>query len=134
MSAKVPNPIDVQVGARLRLRRMLMNMSQEKLGERIGLTFQQIQKYEKGTNRMGASRLHQIGQVLGVSVSYFYEGIDESENALGFAETPKAFVDDATPTPESLQLTKSFMRVKNQKTRRKIIELVRTLADEDENS
>src|ERR671926_591337 len=81
MATKSPNPVDKHVGGRVRLRRMLIGMSQEKLGEALGITFQQVQKYEKGTNRIGASRLHQIAQVLGVPISFFYEGAPEESAA-----------------------------------------------------
>jgi transcriptional regulator with XRE-family HTH domain len=77
MLTKAPNPVDRHVGSRVRMRRMLIGMSQEKLGEALGITFQQIQKYEKGTNRIGASRLHHIARVLGVPVEFFYEGAPE---------------------------------------------------------
>src|SRR5271170_2175076 len=74
---KQANPIDAQVGNRIRLRRMLIGMSQEKLGELLGLTFQQVQKYEKGVNRIGAGRLYQVAHILGVQIAYFYEGVIE---------------------------------------------------------
>src|SRR5262245_30468310 len=87
-----PNPIDVHVGSRVRFRRMLLGMSQEKLGEKLGLTFQQIQKYEKGINRIGASRLFDLAQVLGVPVQFFYEEAPAGEPTQllpqGFAEKP----------------------------------------------
>ena len=129
-AAKVPNPIDIQVGARLRMRRMLISMSQEKLGDSVGLTFQQIQKYEKGTNRIGASRLQQISSVLGVPVAYFFED-SETEAQAGFAENQQApFVHDVLGSSEGLALNKYFLRVKDPKVRRKIIDLVKSLADE----
>src|SRR5512145_286688 len=88
-SSRRPNPIDIHVGSRVRLRRMLLGMSQEKLGERLGLTFQQIQKYEKGVNRIGASRLFDLAQVLGVPVQFFYEELAVGGAAAGgFAERP----------------------------------------------
>jgi transcriptional regulator with XRE-family HTH domain len=74
MSTKSPSPIDKHVGSRLRMRRMMLGMSQEKLGKAFGLTFQQVQKYEKGVNRMGASRLQEAAQILNISVSFFFEG------------------------------------------------------------
>src|SRR6476469_7538175 len=89
---KVPNPIDRHVGSRVRMRRVLLGMSQEKLGEALGLTFQQVQKYEKGTNRIGASRLQQSSQSLNVPPAFFFEGAPVSESqvntqrASGFAE------------------------------------------------
>ncbi|MES2905738.1 MAG: helix-turn-helix transcriptional regulator [Pseudomonadota bacterium] len=129
---KVPNPVDIQVGARVRMRRMLVGLSQEKLGEKIGLTFQQIQKYEKGTNRISASRMHQIADVLDVSVGYFFEGTSngEDKNAEGFSEKSAPYMTDFLGTSDGLQLNKAFMRIKDQKVRRKIIDLVKSLADE----
>ena len=85
-SARRPNPIDVHVGGRVRFRRMLLGMSQEKLGERLGLTFQQVQKYEKGINRIGASRLFELANVLGVEVQFFY---DEAPDVGGSARNPE---------------------------------------------
>src|SRR6202451_3619859 len=91
MAKKAPNPIDKHVGSRVRMRRMMVGMSQEKLGDALGLTFQQVQKYEKGTNRIGASRLQQISLILQVSVSFFFEGaphIENSHGAVGLEEAP----------------------------------------------
>src|SRR5919199_818756 len=89
---KAPNPIDKHVGSRVRMRRMLIGMSQEKLGEALGLTFQQVQKYEKGTNRIGASRLHRIANVLGVAIDFFYEGAPHGGGlTTGFAEPSSAY-------------------------------------------
>ena len=131
---KTPNPIDVHVGSRIRLRRNMISMSQEKLGEALGITFQQIQKYEKGTNRVGASRLQQISQVLGVPVAFFFEDAPgESHSQDGMAESnSSAFVVDFLSSAEGLQLNRSFARISDAKVRRKIVELVRTLADEPE--
>ena len=130
---KTPNPIDVHVGSRIRLRRNMISMSQEKLGEALGITFQQIQKYEKGTNRVGASRLQQISQVLGVPVSFFFEDAPGETPAGGMAESQSAgFVVDFLSSSEGLQLNRSFARISDPKVRRKIVELVRTLADEPE--
>ena len=130
---KTPNPIDVHVGSRIRLRRNMVSMSQEKLGEALGITFQQIQKYEKGTNRVGASRLQQISQVLGVPVSFFFEDAPGEAPAGGMAESQSTgFVVDFLSSSEGLQLNRAFARISDAKVRRKIIELVRTLADEPE--
>lgn len=130
---KTPNPIDVHVGSRIRLRRNMVSMSQEKLGEALGITFQQIQKYEKGTNRVGASRLQQISQVLGVPVSFFFEDAPGEAPGGGMAESQSAgFVVDFLSSSEGLQLNRSFARISDPKVRRKIVELVRTLADEPE--
>ena len=131
---KTPNPIDIHVGSRIRLRRNMISMSQEKLGEALGITFQQIQKYEKGTNRVGASRLQQISNVLGVPVSFFFEDAPgEAPAAGGMAEaSSSAYVVDFLSSSEGLQLNRAFARISDAKVRRKIIELVRTLADEPE--
>lgn len=130
---KTPNPIDIHVGSRIRLRRNMISMSQEKLGEALGITFQQIQKYEKGTNRVGASRLQQISNVLGVPVSFFFEDAPGDNVATGMSESQSTgFVVDFLSSSEGLQLNRAFSRISDPKVRRKIIELVRTLADEPE--
>ena len=132
---KQPNPIDIHVGSRVRLRRMMLGMSQERLGESLGITFQQIQKYEKGTNRIGASRLQHIARVLSVPVSFFFEDAPGApvEKAAGMAE-PKSthYVVDFLSSAEGLQLNKAFIRIKEPKLRRRIIDLVRALAGEEE--
>ncbi|HET7715944.1 MAG TPA: helix-turn-helix domain-containing protein [Bauldia sp.] len=128
---KQPNPIDIHVGSRVRLRRMMLGMSQEKLGEHLGITFQQIQKYEKGTNRIGASRLQHIARVLTVPVSFFFEdapGAPQAEPG-GMAERPSAsYVVDFLSSSEGIQLNKAFIRIKDAKLRRKVIDLVRAMA------
>ena len=133
---KQPNPIDIHVGSRVRLRRMMLGMSQEKLGENLGITFQQIQKYEKGTNRIGASRLQHIARVLTVPVSFFFEdapGSNPPEPANGLAERPSAsYVVDFLSSSEGVQLNKAFIRIKDAKVRRKLIELVRSMAGTDD--
>jgi transcriptional regulator with XRE-family HTH domain len=116
------------------MRRMMISMSQEKLGERLGITSQQIQKYEKGTNRIGASRLQQIASVLGVPVSFFFEGApnqDSSGGGFGEAVSP-AYVSDFLATADGLALTKAFMKVKDPKVRRRIVDLVEAIASEEE--
>lgn len=133
MSRKSPNPIDAHVGARVRMRRVLIGMSQEKLGERLGLTFQQVQKYEKGTNRIGASRLQQISDILTVPVSYFFEGAPALQpGGGGFSEGSSTYVVDFLSTTEGLQLNKAFTRINDPKVRRKVVELVKALAGEEE--
>lgn len=140
VSKKSPNPIDVHVGSRVRLRRMMLGMSQEKLGEHLGITFQQIQKYEKGTNRIGASRLQAIARVMNVPVSFFFEdaptlpGTPASPAAGGgFAEAQAtSYVVDFLSSSEGLSLNKAFVRIKDAKVRRKVVELVRTLAGEED--
>lgn len=124
---KSPNPIDKHVGSRVRMRRMMLSMSQEKLGDALGLTFQQVQKYEKGTNRIGASRLQQISKILQVPVSFFFEGSPESGGEFGEAPSP-SYVSDFLATSDGLALTKAFMRIENPKTRRRIVDLVEQIS------
>lgn len=130
-SKKKPNPIDVHVGGRIRLRRNMLAMSQERLGESLGITFQQIQKYEKGTNRVGASRLQAIAQILEVPVSFFFEDAPGGGVAGLAEESSTTYVVDFLSSTEGLQLNRAFVRIADPKVRRKIIDLVRTLADED---
>jgi len=134
MTVKSPNPVDRHVGSRVRMRRMLAGMSQEKLGTALGITFQQIQKYEKGTNRIGASRLQQIARALGVPVSYFFEDAPGGAETLdgGFAEAGSNYVSDLLATSDGLQLTKAFLRVRDPKVRRRLVELVTALAETPE--
>ena len=137
MSTKSPNPIDRHVGSRVRMRRMLIGMSQEKLGQTLGVTFQQVQKYEKGTNRIGASRLQHIASVLGVSVDFLFEGAPRlegpaGEEAAGFAEAPPSeYVADFLSTAEGVQLMKHFVRIANPRVRRRVVDLVAALAGEE---
>ena len=130
---KTPNPIDVHVGSRVRLRRTMQGMSQEKLGEALGVTFQQVQKYEKGTNRIGASRMQQIAQALKVPIAFFFE--DAPQGALGRAggmaeDGATSYVVDFLSTPEGIQLNRAFVRITNPAIRRRVIDMVRTLAEE----
>ncbi len=138
---KVPNPIDRHVGSRVRMRRILLGMSQEKLGEALGLTFQQVQKYEKGTNRIGASRLQQISQTLNVPPAFFFDGAPTFDKgnagehlATGFAEDSHSstFVLDFVATAEGLALNRAFARIQDSKVRKRIIDLVTSLAGEEE--
>ena len=133
---KIPNPIDKHVGSRVRMRRVLLGLSQEKLGEALGLTFQQVQKYEKGTNRIGASRLQQISKTLQVPPSFFFEGAPVAESTLapGFSEpVSSVYVVDFLSTVEGIQLNKAFASIKDAKVRRRILDLVIALAGtEDE--
>jgi transcriptional regulator with XRE-family HTH domain len=132
IAKKAPNPIDKHVGSRVRMRRMMLGMSQEKLGNNLGLTFQQVQKYEKGTNRIGASRLQQISQILQVPVSFFFEGaptVGGPARADGMSEAPSpAYVSDFLATSDGLALTKAFMRISDSKLRRRIVDLVEQIA------
>lgn len=134
--SRKPNPIDAHVGTRVRLRRMLLGMSQEKLGEHLGLTFQQVQKYEKGVNRIGASRLFDLARVLGVPVQFFYDEApaDHGEVAMapGFGERPtESYVVEFLSTREGLELNKAFVRIADARVRRSIVDLVRTLGGDD---
>ena len=133
MSTKTPNPVDKHVGSRVRMRRIMLGMSQVKLGEALGLTFQQIQKYEKGTNRVGASRLQQIADTLQVPVSFLFEGAPDS-NAMegGFGESPStAYVSDFLASSEGLALTRAFTRITDAKLRRSIVDLVEQIASRE---
>jgi transcriptional regulator with XRE-family HTH domain len=128
---KTPNPIDIHVGSRIRLRRTMLGMSQEKLGDALGITFQQVQKYEKGTNRVGASRLQNISAVLNVPVAFFFEDAPgEQETADGMQETGSAYVVNFLTSAEGTQLIKAFMQISDAKVRRRILDLVKALADD----
>ncbi|MEN3402286.1 helix-turn-helix domain-containing protein [Brucella melitensis] len=132
---KKPNPIDMHVGSRIRLRRNMLGLSQEKLGENLSITFQQIQKYEKGTNRVGASRLQAISSILNVPVSFFFEDApgSGSSGGDGFAEDNEAtYVVDFLNSNEGVQLTRAFTKISDPKVRRKIIDLVKSLAADAE--
>ena len=135
MVKKAPNPIDKYVGSRVRMRRMMLSMSQEKLGDALGLTFQQVQKYEKGTNRIGASRLQQISNTLQVPVSFFFEGAPDisvpSQHDGSEAAPSPAYVADFLATSDGLALTKAFMRIKDAKLRRSIVDLVQQISGAD---
>ena len=130
---RAPNPIDQHVGSRVRMRRLMLAMSQEKLGFALGLTFQQVQKYEKGMNRIGASRLQQISHILQVPVAFFFEGAPNalapqgSGSALSMAE-----IDDFISDSEGLRLIGAFMRIDNATLRRRIVMLVQEIAGDDD--
>jgi transcriptional regulator with XRE-family HTH domain len=129
---KKPNPVDTHVGSRVRLRRTMLGMSQEKLGEALGITFQQIQKYEKGSNRIGASRLQRITEVLNVPVSFFFEDVPgTAASRPGGLSEPSGpdYVVDFLSTSEGLQLNRAFVKISDPKVRRRIIDLVRSLGD-----
>lgn len=144
-----PHPVDLHVGKQLRKQRIIMGMSQEALAGAVGITFQQVQKYERGVNRMSSSRLFEFARVLNVQVSYFFEGLEESANAAnsnnqgansnssnhganyGVAESDAPeFVSENTYTRESLELMRCFHRLKNPQVKRRILELTRAVADE----
>lgn len=132
-----PDPIDVHVGRRMRQRRILVGMSQEKLGESVGLTFQQIQKYERGTNRMGSSRLFRFAQVLGVPVAYFYEDMAaatlHAPRQQGFAESRQDELHEdilqgnLLHQRETLDLVRAYHNITDVKQRRLILDLIKSL-------
>ncbi|MYZ47431.1 helix-turn-helix domain-containing protein [Propylenella binzhouense] len=113
------------------MRRKMLGMSQERLGEQLGITFQQIQKYEKGTNRIGASRLQQLATVLDVPVSYFFPETDGTEMPGLREDGAGDFVMEFLSTSEGLELNRAFARIRDAKVRRKVIDLVRSLGDQD---
>jgi transcriptional regulator with XRE-family HTH domain len=136
MVKKLPDPIDRHVGGRVRMRRLLLKMSQEKLGEALGLTFQQVQKYEKGMNRIGASRLQQIAKILNVAPAYFFDGAPAAtvNQPAGFEEeASSSYVADFISTAEGLHLIKAFTRIGNARVRKRILDLVVAFADAEEN-
>ena len=132
---KAPNPTDQHIGSRVRMRRKMLAMSQEQLAEALGITYQQVQKNEKGTNRIGASRLQQISHILQVPVTFFFEGApnaaaphDSSGSALSMAQ-----IDDFVSDSNGLRLMRAFMRIDNAALRRRIVMLVQEIADDDDN-
>src|SRR5262245_37345730 len=127
-----PSPIDKYVGSRVRMRRMMLGMSQEKLGDALGITFQQVQKYEKGKNRISASRLQQISHILRVPVTFFFEGVPDVPGPVhGMREAPSpTYVSEFLATSDGLALTKAFMRINDPKLRRRIVELVEQLTSD----
>ncbi|MCE2509455.1 MAG: helix-turn-helix domain-containing protein [Alphaproteobacteria bacterium] len=132
-----PNPVDIHVGSRVRLRRTLLGMSQEKLAQAIGLTFQQIQKYERGANRIGASRLHELSQVLDVPVSFFFDDMTYASSGDAVAgalheETPPPFEGDPLTKRETLRLVRAYYRIKSPALRKRIFDLTQSLADEED--
>ena len=135
-----PNPIDVHVGKRLRLRRTLLGMSQERLGELLGLTFQQVQKYERGVNRIGSSRLFELGQILDVPISFFFDDMPANggtaggaEVPLGLAEERVAFDHEAADLPldrrETLELVRAYYRISDPAVRKRLFELAKALGN-----
>ena len=129
MAKKSPNPTDKYVGSRVRMRRLMLGMSQEKLGEKLGLTFQQVQKYEKGTNRIGASRLQHIAQILKVPVSFFFDGAVSKQAEDGSSKAPVAdYVSDFLSSSDGLALTRAFTNIKDSRLRRRVVDLVEEIA------
>jgi len=132
-----PSPIDVHVGSRVRLRRTLLGMSQEKLGEALGLTFQQVQKYERGVNRIGASRLFDLARVLDVPIGFFFDDMPDSMGGMGagfrsrltgFAESQDGFEDDTMSKRETLELVRAYYRITEPAVRKRVFDLIKSLA------
>lgn len=134
--AEIPHPVDIYVGRRLRLKRTILGMSQEAVGKQIGVTFQQIQKYERGINRMGASRLYDFAKALGVQISYFFEGygdyaVDDGD-AYSLAEPEAASFDhEKMNNRETLEVMRAFYKIKNPAVRKRIMDLIKIMAAED---
>ena len=138
MNDKKPHPIDVHVGNRVRLRRSILGMSQNELGAALGLTFQQIQKYEKGVNRIGASRVFEISRILDVPIQFLFDDYEGNGLAdFGFAEGHADGAHDGTAlldllkTPEGVQLCRHFAEIKDAKIRKRVLDLVKTLAEDE---
>src|SRR5262252_916370 len=136
-----PSPIDVHVGSRVRLRRTLLGMSQERLGEALGLTFQQVQKYERGVNRVGASRLFDLSRVLDVPISFFFDDLPESlastygghlsRRNTGFSDSQDSFTDDALNRRETLELVRAYYRITDPAVRKRVFDLIKSMGPSD---
>ncbi len=136
-----PSPIDVHVGSRIRLRRTLMGMSQERLGEALGLTFQQVQKYERGVNRVGASRLYDLSRVLDVPISFFFDDMPDPRASgpaipgmAGFAERPEGYgapADDPLTKRETLELVRAYYRITDPAVRKRVFDLIKSMGPGD---
>lgn len=135
-----PHPVDIYVGRRLRLKRTILGLSQESIGKAIGVTFQQIQKYERGVNRMGSSRLYEFGRLMSVPVSYFFEGFENDQNGLpaggkytvaGMAESPASeFEHEKLTSRETLEMMRAYYRITDPAVRKRVYELVKSIADQ----
>lgn len=125
-----PHPVDAYVGQRLRMRRTILGMSQNKLGQLLGLTFQQVQKYERGANRVSSSRLYELAHILSVPLGYFFEGYDpENDAAEGFAEGQSKFENDMMQSKETADLLRYYYTIEAKEKRKKVLELIRAAAD-----
>jgi len=134
MAVKVPDPVDKHVGSRVRMRRMMLGMSQERLGDALGLTFQQVQKYEKGTNRISASRLQAMCHILQVPVSFFFEGAPQmaGQSRRGGEAPSPTYVSDFLAAADGLKLVRAFTRISDAKLRRSVVRLVEEIGGEDD--
>ena len=137
-----PSPIDIHVGSRIRLRRTLLGMSQERLGEALGLTFQQVQKYERGLNRVGASRLFDLSRVLDVPISFFFDDMPDNlstahggpphgRRVAGFAEVQEGFGDEAVNRRETLELVRAYYRILDPSVRKRVFDLIKSMGPID---
>ncbi|MBV9249466.1 MAG: helix-turn-helix transcriptional regulator [Acetobacteraceae bacterium] len=136
-----PSPIDVHVGSRIRLRRTLLGMSQERLGESLGLTFQQVQKYERGVNRVGASRLFDLSRVLDVPISFFFDdmpdslansfGVQGSRRSSASSEPMDNFVDETLNRRETLELVRAYYRITDPSVRKRVFDLIKSMGPSD---
>jgi transcriptional regulator with XRE-family HTH domain len=124
-----PHPVDVHVGSRIRLRRRLLGLSQEKLAEALGLTFQQVQKYERGSNRVSASKLYEISRTLQTPVTFFYEGLPDSESGAPIMRSGVSPASDLLLTSDGPSLAAAFSRIRSEEARRKLLDLIKILAD-----
>jgi|TARA_Y100000294_G_scaffold166739_1_gene175323 transcriptional regulator with XRE-family HTH domain len=131
----VPNPVDIHVGSRVRLRRTLLGLSQEKLGDAVGLTFQQIQKYERGANRIGSSRLFQLSRILDVPISFFFDEMPsglktvERQVSVGLREhEQKTMEPDPLARRETLELVRAYYRISDHRVRKRLFELTKSIA------
>ena len=127
-----PNPVDLHVGARIRMRRKLLGVSQERLAEQLQLTFQQVQKYERGANRVSASKLYEIARALEAPVAYFFDGLADTGQALSSGDAGNEFVHDLVMTPEGMELAAMFPKIRRGRVRRRVLDLVKALAEQDE--
>ena len=127
-----PNPIDEHVGLRIRLRRKELGISQERLADAIGLTFQQVQKYERAANRVSASKLYEMARVLKTSVGYFFEGLPDVAPEDAAPPDLRSAIQAFLMTPEGLELSTVFPRLRRARVRRRILDLVRAMTEEDE--
>jgi transcriptional regulator with XRE-family HTH domain len=134
MAKKIPDPIDKYVGSRVRMQRLVLGMSQKNLAKALGITFQQVQKYERGTNRIGASRLQQIASILRITPSFFFEGAPQTPEAKTEAAGNKllpTYVSDFLATNEGLHFAKAFVRISDPKLRRSIVNFVELIVPEE---
>ncbi len=129
-----PNPVDLHVGGRVRMRRKMLGISQERLADALGLTFQQVQKYERGANRISASKLYEIARFLSAPIAYFFEGLTDPTLAggAGADQASEQFVHDFLMTSEGLELAAAFPKIRRPRLRRRVLDLVRALSEDED--